>query len=246
MLRGLLALAIAVVAVAQAPDAASFDARLTIHTIVREDIFAGFLGNDMERFAEGEKKLALLLSQRPQARPELLAWQGGAALYRAVRAHEAGREDEFDGHYTRALALFDEAVRLSPANGGVQAVTGGSYITLADRLPERYRAKAWEASYTAFNALWKAQADRVEKFPVHLKGELLAGLAQSAQRTGRPSEASEHLQRLISQLPNTPYETRAKRWKESPEIAGRSSLACQTCHEPGRLAAKTAELAKQD
>ncbi len=244
MLRILMALATAAVAVAQGPDTAAFDSRLSIHTIVREDIFAGYLGNDMERFAEGEKKLELLLTERPKAKAELLAWKGGAELYRAVRANETKQPGEFGRHYSRALTLFDEASQLAPASIGVLAVTGGSYVTLAERLPEQHRAKAWDTAYNAYNAIWKAQAASVEKLAVHLKGELIAGLAQSAQRTGRASEAAEHLDRMISLLPNTPYETRAKRWKESPEIAGRSSLVCQTCHEPGRLAARTAALPK--
>src|SRR5262245_58045803 len=84
------------------------DPRLTVHTLVREDMFAGFLANDMERFSRGEKNLELLLEERPQSRPEILAWQGGAALYRAVLAHEQQRADEFQQHYQRALGLFAE------------------------------------------------------------------------------------------------------------------------------------------
>ena len=41
------------------------DTRLSVHTLVREDIFAGVLDNDMERLARGEKSIEVLLVERP-------------------------------------------------------------------------------------------------------------------------------------------------------------------------------------
>lgn len=222
--------------------AQQFDSRLSVHTLVREDIFAGFLANDMERFTQGEKNIERLLAERQSQKADLLAWQGGALLYRAARAHEAGRTAEFDEVYTRALARFDEAGKLSDTNLGVRAVTGGSFLVFADRLPEKHRAAAWERAYEGYQALWKMQGHTVEKMPLHIKGELLAGMTQSAQRTGRKAEAAEFLEKMTVLLAGTPYESRARRWKEHPEAAAKTSLGCQSCHESGRLAARTAAL----
>jgi len=216
--------------------------RLTVHTLVREDIFAGFLGNDMERLSQGEKNLALLLEERPQFKHNILAWQGGAALYRAVLAHEEKRPAEFQKYYKRALELFAEAVSLSPQDSGVAAVTGGSYTVFADRLPAQYRAAAWTKAYEAYRVLWQAQEPALEKLPLHMKGELLAGMTQTAQRTGHDAEMTMYLDRMLTVLANTPYEARAKRWKENPEMAARTSVTCQSCHDAGRLTARIAAL----
>jgi hypothetical protein len=51
------------------------------------------------------------------------------------------------------------------------------------------RAAGWELAYTAYQRLWKLQAPIIEKLPLHHKGEVLSGLAQTAQRTGRSEEA---------------------------------------------------------
>jgi hypothetical protein len=40
---------------------------------------------------------------------------------------------------------------------------------------------------------------------VHFKGELLAGLAQSSQRTGRTEELGQHLNKILEILRDTPY-----------------------------------------
>jgi tetratricopeptide (TPR) repeat protein len=221
------------------------DPRLSVNTLVREDIFAGFLEDDMERFSRGERNIQVLLEQRPEERPSLLSWKGGAALYRAVRALENNRAEEFRDKYRQALDLFSEAKKLGPDDLGVDAVTGGTNVVFADRLPEEYRAAAWSRAYDSYRRIWKRQGAVVTELPTHLRGELLGGLAQSAQRTGRSREADEYLDKILALLPNTPYEPIAKQWKKEPEAAASISIACLTCHAPGRLAARRAALDKE-
>lgn len=233
------------VAMAQSPEPPLSDSRLTIHTLVREDIFAGFLTGDMERLARGERSIQTLLEKRPAAKAELLAWQAGAMLYRAVRAYEDNKSDEFQRHYKQALDLFAQANQISPKNGGVAAVTGGSYVTFGDRLPEEYRGAAWSQAYDSYQELWKQQGAMVDKLPVHLRGELLGGLAQSALRTGRVEEAAQYLDKIIAVLGDTPYEPIARKWKADPKSASDSSITCMTCHDQGRLNARLAALDKK-
>jgi hypothetical protein len=83
--------AVVVTAAAQSADPPLSDSRLTVHTLVREDLFAGFLDNNMARFERGERNIDALLTQRPSEKANLLAWKGGASMYRAVVAHESGK-----------------------------------------------------------------------------------------------------------------------------------------------------------
>jgi hypothetical protein len=184
------------------------------------------------------------MEQRPNQKVDLLAWKGGAALYRAVRAHESSHTDEFQKYYRQALDLFSEAGKTNPNHPGVAAVTGGSFVIMADRLPEEYRAAAWTRAYDSYQVLWKMQASAVERLPLHLKGELLGGLAQSAQRTGRAEELAQYLDKIVAVLGNTPYERIAKQWKENPKAAASASITCLSCHEDGRLAARIAAINK--
>jgi tetratricopeptide (TPR) repeat protein len=229
-------------AMAQSPEPPLSDTRLTVHTLVREDIFAGFLTDDMERLARGEKNIQTLLEKRPAAKSDLLAWKAGATIYRAVRAHEANRGDEFKQKYKEALDLFAQARQAGPNNGGVAAITGGTFVVFGDRLPKEYRDAAWSQAYEAYQELWKQQGAIVDKLPVHLRGELLGGLAASAMRTGRDEEAMRHLDKILAVLPNTPYEPVAKKWKENPKSAADTSITCMTCHDSGRLTARLGSL----
>lgn len=236
--KTLLILFFGTVVVAQSPEPPIADSRLTIHTLVREDIFAGFLTDDMERLARGEKNVELLLEKRPAAKAELLSWKGGATLYRAVRAHESNKSEEFNQLYSKANSLFAEAREISPGNGGVAAVTGGSFVVFGDRLPKEHRAPAWSQAYEAFQILWKQQGSIVDKLPLHIKGELLGGLAQSAMRTGRTEEAGKYLDKILEVLSDSPYASVARQWKANPKAANDSGITCLSCHDSGRLTAR--------
>lgn len=248
MTRPLLALCFAIAITstvpAQAPEPPLAETRLTVHTLLREDVFAGFLQNDLARLARAEKNIDLLLASRPDERASILAWQAGTELTRAAQANDAKQPDQFRQHYRRALELFAEARKLGPTNVGVFAINGGSQLMLADRLPEKERAASWEEAYAAYQQLWKMQGEAIDKLPLHHKGEVLTGLAQSTQRTGREAELAPQLDRILTLLPNTAYAKMAQQWKDNPASRAQSKLACQTCHGPGTLVARLAEIAK--
>ena len=211
------------------------DMRVPVHALVREDVFSGFLQSDMNRFERGEKNIELLLAQRPEQKGNLLAWKASAKLYRALIAHEANKPEEFKRLYNEANDLFAEAGKEKTGNEGYGPILGGSYAVFADRLPKELREEGWKKSYEAYSGLYKQQANIIKVLPPHLSGELLAGLAMSSQRTGKSEECAKYLDLIISTLPNSPYTPIAKKWKADPSSAAKSSIACISCHEAGRL-----------
>src|SRR3954471_22795426 len=131
----LLACAVITTAAAQAPEIPLGETRLTGHTLLREDIFAGFLSNNMERMARGERNIDALLQQRPDQRANLLAWKGAAAVYHAVVAHEAGKSDEFDRGFKQARDAFAEAAALTSGNSGGPGIIAGAAFGFCARPP---------------------------------------------------------------------------------------------------------------
>jgi hypothetical protein len=229
---------------AQSPEPPLSDTRLTVHTLVREDLFSGFMANDMARFARGERNVEQLMKDRPDQRANLLAWRGLAMMHRAILAREAGNNDEFQKQLAAARASFAEAATLPSGNDGVAAITGGTYAVFADRLPEPHRTTAWADAYANYTLLWKQQGAAIDKLPVHHRGEVLGGLVQSSQRTGRTEEMAQHLDRMITLLQGTPYETTAQQWKANPASAATSRVTCKNCHNPGRLSSQLISLQK--
>jgi hypothetical protein len=44
-----------------------------------------------------------------------------------------------------------------------------------------------------------------------------------------------YLEEVVAGMPDTIYAARAQRWIDRPEIAATTTIACLTCHDPGRL-----------
>ena len=208
--------------------------QLTIHTLVREDIFAGYMLGDMDRFQIGVGKVDEMLKEDPKNAPAL-AWKGSSELFLSVRAREAGDAQSFRTRYAKAREYLGKACELATTDQGVIATAGASYVLLADRLPAAQRKEALQDGRLLLKKLEELQKSAVDQLPVHLKGELLAGLAQAAERLGDREEAKGYLKRIVDTMPGTPYQARAQKWLDEPETAGKSAIVCQTCHEPGRL-----------
>jgi hypothetical protein len=199
----------------------------------------------MDRYARAEKNIEILLQERPKVRAETLAWKGGTKIYRAVLAREAGNHEECERYFKEARELFAEAKKLGPKHPAVAAIVGGSYVLFSDRLPEEHRAAGWTEGYENYKILWEQQGKSVDKLPLHIRGELLAGMAQSSERTGRTEELTQHLDKIIEVLPDTGYARMAAEWKADPAVAASTNISCKSCHSAGRLEARMAKLAEK-
>jgi hypothetical protein len=201
-------------------------------TWVREDLFAGFMADDMERFEAGVRKLEGLLAEQP-GNSANQSWLASSQMYRAVRAYKSGDREQFDRWYKASTETFRKAAG-SP-NIGVFAITGGTFAVFADRLPAEYQEDAYRRVYENYTALKTEQAPMFDKMPPHMRGEVLAGLAQASARLGRAEEAQSWLAQIVETMPGTPYAARAKKWQADFQLSKTTSLTCQTCHDAGRL-----------
>ena len=212
------------------------DTRVAVSTLVREDMFAGFLEGDMASLARGEANLDKLYESRPAERADIRSWQAGGLMYRAVLAREAGRAADYTSLYAQAITAMDEADALKSTSGAVPAVGGGIGVLFADRLAPADRTAYWERSYRYYQAITTGQAPVADKLPVHIRGESYAGLVTAAQRAGHTAEAGVALDRMLVLVKGTPYEADALKWKADPSKAATMNLGCKSCHDDGRLA----------
>ena len=217
-------------------DAQLTDARLTVSTLVREDLFAGFLTGDMTALSRGEANLEKLYTARPNARGETRAWQAGAAMYRAVRAREAGNNAQYTTLYAQAQTYLGEADQFLATQPAVAAVGGGLAVLWGDRVAPADRAPLWNRAYGYFQGLTTAQAPIIANLPPHIRGESLGGLTMAAQRSGREAEAAAALEKFLPLAAGTPYEAKALKWKNDPASRASLNLGCISCHDDGRLA----------
>jgi hypothetical protein len=210
-------------------------ANIPFYTWVREDTFAGFLEDDLTRFARGEQKVLEYLNETP-GRPDATNWLGATKVYRAIRAFDAGDRPAGDRLLREALEAMDQAVAAAPEDQGIRATAGGTLAFLAPRLPEAHYRPALEKAREHYAVLYRLQAPAAATFPLHIKGELLAGVAETEFRVGDRQRANEVLRRIVAEMPDSAYARTAAAWLASPESVTRQTrLVCQSCHQPGRL-----------
>ena len=154
-------------ALAETPDPPLEDKRLAVSTLVREDIFAGWRTDDMERYERGEKNIDLLLEQRPASRAELLAWKGGTKVYRAICAAfpevssfggRRGGDGGFHGTGQAVDAMISDSaagwrlarwLRANASRLGVSEVIYSQKIWTVQRSGEGWRGMSSRGSATA-------------------------------------------------------------------------------------------------
>lgn len=215
--------------------AAERPAYVSMSQWVREDIFAGFLANDMERFEQGMRKVQEILDRNAND-SDALGWRGGGRLYLAVTSLERGETARFQELYDSAMDDLDRSLAArKPDQSAIYAIEGGTLVLFADRLPLAQRQRAYQRGFDAYEKLRAIQKDFFNQLPLHMRGEVISGLAQFAQRLGR-EDAKARLEETMTALPGTAYAKRAELWRDKPEVAAKSALVCQSCHEPSRLA----------
>lgn len=228
-LLGIVLFALPVLAAERKPD------NIPTDVWVREDLFAGYLVNDMERLARGEAKAADVLAANPND-VSAASWGLSAAFYRAILAYEAGGRAEFDGKYRKVIADFEKLHGDHPESVAVLAIYGGMISTLGHRLPTDLQPEANRRAAELFLKLEQVQKAFFDKMPVHHRGEVLSGVAQGAARSGQMELARKYLTRIVETLPGTPYAPLARRMLDDPALTRTMKVACNTCHEPNRLA----------
>lgn len=214
-------------------------ANIPFYTWVREDTFGGFIGNDLKRFELGMEKAREYLAEDPND-VNAKNWLAAGKIYLAARAFAENADAKGDALFTEGLTTMEKMVAQVPNDIGLRATMAGSLAYLAPRLPERHQRVAFEKAREQYGFLFTAQEKQLAMagFPLHLKGEVLAGVAETEFRVGDRERANTYLNRIVNDMPGTPYAQKAATWLKSPEtVTTNSRLICQTCHEAGTLSA---------
>jgi hypothetical protein len=210
-------------------------ANVPFYTWVREDTFAGFMDDDMTRFERGVQKAQAYLEDDP-TRADAINWLGATKVYRAVRAFRAGDSGAGEALLDDAMKTMDEAVSRSPNDVGIRATAGGTLVLFASQLPAQHHRAVMHKAREHYAALYELQSPALAHLPLHVKGELLAGVAETELRVGDREKATSVLNTIVKELPGTAYARTAEAWLSAPDrVTRESKLACQSCHEAGRL-----------
>lgn len=218
-----LILALTPPALAQAPQSPTrFD------YLIRADFLAGAAG-DLARFERAMKLCEETLAANP-LHAEALVWHGSGLVFLSGQAVKRKDRETARELLARGLTEMDQAAALKPENVGVLIPRAAtlSAVSRALRDPDRARPLL-ETAVGDYEKVLVLQAPYFERLSVHVRGELLAGLAEGWHRLGQIEKARGYLQRIVAELPGSRYEAKARAWLERGPAAG-ERLSCGGCH----------------
>lgn len=197
--------------------------------LVRSDFFAGIAG-DRARLDRAMRICEETLAADPR-HAEAMVWHGAGLILRGGHAAQAGDVEKAGPLTARGLAEMDAGARLAPTNIAVLIVRAAVLTRLA-RVPVfADREREWlETAVAHYGTVLTLQAPDFAKMSVHARGELLGGLAENLDRLGQHDRARHYLTRIVSELPETTYASRARSWLAAETPSSRASLSCIGCH----------------
>ncbi|MBS1824188.1 MAG: hypothetical protein JST93_02620 [Acidobacteria bacterium] len=208
--------------------------KLTIHTWVREDIFAGWMAKDAEALARGERKLEHFLASNP-THSSALAWKFLATQYHLRDAIAKGNKAEYQKRLAESKVLREKAIAANPNDVAVYIIVGGGMIMSAYYVPEEDKQWLYRDGRELLRKVPVMQGAAFDKLPPHMRGETWSLLAYASDRLGDKEDRDALIDTMFTKLQGSPYESRAKRWKTLPALNSETDNMCITCHEPGRL-----------
>ena len=195
---------------------------------VREFFFAGFDGN-LDALQRGMAIVADTLEAEPD-HPQALAWQAAGWHFQSGLAFQRGDAGNGMMLFDRSLAQFERAVSLAPDDLRVLIPRAANFVASAKfvtHAPRRHMML--ETAVGDYVRVLALQEDYFEALSVHSRGELLGGTADALWQLGKRDEAQVYLQRMIAELPGSPYAAMAQRQLDGPETT--VQLTCFGCHK---------------
>nr|HEV7954916.1 hypothetical protein [Candidatus Acidoferrales bacterium] len=200
-------------------------------SLVRDDFFAGMDG-DTARFDRAMKTCEEELAKNPK-NAAAMVWHG-AGLY-VKGGITIGKGDYANGKpmVSRGGQEMADAVALDPESVQTRIPRAAMYIGAARKMADTYSKPILELAVGDYEKVLQLQQSYFNTLPTHSRGELLGGLAEGYWRLGNYEKSTTYLDRLIKELPGTPYERQAKRWRVDLPKVDRQEHFCLGCHMGG-------------
>ena len=195
---------------------------------VRELFFAGFAGNQ-DALQRGMAICEETLADDPD-HPGALVWQASGWFYESSFLFAQGDMEAGMALYNKSVAQFDRAVALAPDSLQTLIPRAAVYLSTAPYVSHApTRIGLLETVVGDYTKVLKIRAPVFDSLTVHSRGELLGALAEALWLLERRDESKVYLNRILAELPESPYALMAQRQLDNPEE--RAQLTCLGCHK---------------
>jgi hypothetical protein len=195
---------------------------------VREDFFAGITG-DSVRFERAMTTCEETLAKDPK-NAAAMVWHGAGVYVRAGIAFRNG--DNVAGKELKKLGIQEmaDAVALDPESVQTRIPRAAIFLSAATHVSDDIMKPLLEIAVGDYEKVMQLEAPYFDTVGTHGRGELLGGLADGYRRLGNVDKSRKLLERIVKDVPGTPYEVQAKRWLADLSKVGKQEQFCIGCH----------------
>lgn len=194
---------------------------------VREDIFAGFNGDD-KRLAAGLKACDEALAKDPK-NAEAMVWRGSVLVFQAGQAFQNKDTTQGIKLWTDGLKAMDEAVKLEPQNEAVRIPRAAVLSQTVHFVPATQQKPLLKNIIEDYETVYELQKKCFDQLGTHPRGELRMGLADAYRLNGDLEKSKAQLNQVIRELPGSKYAERANEWLATKDDQ-KLSHKCIGCH----------------
>jgi hypothetical protein len=219
---------VAFVAILLVPAAGLFGAEAHFDDRVRADFFSGFAGNDeaLDRaMASAEDSIA----SEPKMAAEAMAWHGAGLLLLSGRSFNQGDVARGAELWSNALLEMDEAGKREPDNPAVLIPRAAAWFATSRNAPPDMGQPLLEKALADYGHVYEMQKTYFDTLNIHMRSELLFGLADGWARHGDAVKARAYFEKLAALGPESGHKEQADLYLAGLQYSVKG-IGCAGCH----------------
>jgi tetratricopeptide (TPR) repeat protein len=217
--------AVALLPVAALLSAAGFDFK------VRNDFFAGFAG-DQAAFERAMTESRKAIENDPGSAAEAKAWHGSGLLFEAGRKFQQGDLNEGSRLWDLAINEMDEAGTAAPDNPAVLIPRAATWFAASRNTPPELGKPILEKALADYEHVYDLQKGFFDRLDIHMRSELLFGLADGYARDENPGKARAFFEKVAALGPQGGHYEQARQYLNGEKYTVKG-LGCVGCHTGG-------------
>src|SRR6266481_7603176 len=141
-----------------------------------------------------------------------LVWHGGGLHFQGGRAFARGDTAAGIDLNSRGMKEMADAVALAPDSLQTRIPRGAILLGAARFVDDSIAKPLLDLALADYEKVFEIQSPYLKNLSPHGEGELLGALADVYRRLGNTAKSREYLERIVADLPGSPYEKQTKRW----------------------------------
>ena len=197
---------------------------------VRNDFFAGFLGDNaaLERAMQ---------ASAGEPSPEAMAWHGGGLMVLSGREFQKGNYAAGGELWSKAIAEMDKAGALEPDNPAVLIPRAAVWFAASRQVPPVRAVPLIGKAIADYEHVYEMQKTYFDTLDIHMRSELLFGLADGYARVGNAEKARFYFEKLAALGPASGHLEQARQYANGERYTVQG-IGCVGCHASGATAGK--------